>query len=173
MATFPQTAASPPVTSGPRVARLLHGQGRTLGPQGPLSQARLGSRMLGIWVKSSDAARRGRCGPFDCHSAIRPAQRRDSRRARMHTEGSHRAASGSLLGGPCEGGGGSSGGWMQLRRRSPEVHSVLGAARPMITDFQTRHREGDVLAGCTQLMDVGARMHLLPGSGAPGPGFRP
>lgn len=40
-ATFPQTAGSPPVTSGPRVAHLLRGQGRTLGPQGPLSQARL------------------------------------------------------------------------------------------------------------------------------------
>lgn len=89
------------------------------------------------------------------------------------SEGLHRAASGSLLGGPREGGGDSSGSRMQLRRRSPEVHSVLGAARPVITDFQTRPREGDVLAGGTQLTDVGARMHLLPGSGAPGPGFRP
>lgn len=62
---------------------------------------------------------------------------------------------------------------MQLRRCSPEVYSVLGAARSVITDFQTRHREGDVLAGGTQLMGVGAMIHLLPGSGAPGPGFRP
>ena len=77
--------------------------------------------------------------------------------------------SGSLLRGPHDGGGGSSGDQTQLGRRSPEVRSVLGAAHPVITDFQMRHREGDVLAGDTQVMGVGARTPHPPRVWSPWP----